>query len=82
MTNLRVVSEEEGLEYAAKFGVRYFEISAKTGDGVAQMFDYISTKVIESMDIIPNFIQKSRKSFLLATSERRKNQPKSGGCCK
>lgn len=34
----RVVTDEEGRKKALEFGMNYFEISAKTGENVSNMF--------------------------------------------
>lgn len=80
MTNLRVITPEEGREYAEKLGLRYFELSARNGEGVNELFDYVAEKVIESMDAVPDFIQRTRKSFILATTKK-KEPAKKDKCC-
>ena len=54
--NERIISEEKGKELANELGVEYFEVSAKTGDNVEEMFNHLIQKCIsvtneESADI-------------------------------
>jgi small GTP-binding protein len=41
------VSSEEAQEYAAKYNARVFEVSAKTGEGVAEMFEAAASHLAE-----------------------------------
>ena len=41
LTNQRIISKEDGLEIAKKYGLQYFEVSAKTGEGVIEMYDSV-----------------------------------------
>ena len=41
------VSKEEADEYASKYNARVFEVSAKTGEGVAELFDAAATHLYD-----------------------------------
>jgi len=47
----RVVSEEEGIAFAQSRGLRYFELSAQSGQNVAEMFDFLFTAVYKKTAI-------------------------------
>ena len=62
----------------------YFEASAKSGLGVKEAFDFIASKVFSSLLLDPNFLARSKHSFLLERMEnqdelRKKSRAK---CCK
>lgn len=44
----RVISSEEGRDYAAKLGLPYFETSSKTGQGVEECFQTFLPRMIEA----------------------------------
>ena len=45
-TKEREVSRQQAEEVAARYGVQYLETSAKTGDGVQQLFDALSAQLV------------------------------------
>jgi 50S ribosomal subunit-associated GTPase HflX len=40
------VSHEEGLEFARRHGAQYVEVSAKTGEGIDDMFERIAQSLM------------------------------------
>jgi len=48
----RVVSEEEGRQYATSRGLQYFETSASSGENVQDMFNYLFQVSLRKMMII------------------------------
>ena len=44
--NERIISEEKGREMANELGVEFFEISAKTGQNVEELFNYLIQQCI------------------------------------
>jgi GTPase SAR1 family protein len=42
----RIISEDEGRQYANVRGLTYFETSAATGSNVNEMFDYLFQSVL------------------------------------
>ncbi|KAF0971803.1 hypothetical protein FDP41_010026 [Naegleria fowleri] len=47
--HMRNVTREEAEELARELGIKYFEVSAKTNDGIKEVFDDIAQQLIESM---------------------------------
>ena len=45
----RLVSKEDAKQYAEKNNIGFFEVSAKTGDGIDDMFKYIISELLEDM---------------------------------
>ena len=45
----RIISREEAEKYAEKNNISYFEVSAKTGEGVAEMFNNITKGTIDKI---------------------------------
>jgi small GTP-binding protein len=77
----RQITIEEAEKYANDKNIPYFEVSAKSGDGIKKLFDDITNDI---MDKILNFNEKEdnnddklRFSFL----ERQSFNPKSNKCC-
>ena len=77
----RQITIEEAEKYANDKNIPYFEVSAKSGDGIKKLFDDITNDI---MDKILNFNEKEdnnddklRFSFL----ERQSFKPKSNKCC-
>ena len=49
LINKRVVTKEEAEKYAEKNNISYFEVSAKTGEGVHEMFNNITKGTIDKI---------------------------------
>jgi len=47
LQDLRVVNSEEAKQYAQQCGMEYFESSAKNGDGVIDIFEALTKKIIK-----------------------------------
>ncbi|EER01516.1 RAB, putative [Perkinsus marinus ATCC 50983] len=45
---LRVVTREQGEDYAAQNGMKYFETSANTGEGIQEAFLYLFTRLLST----------------------------------
>lgn len=74
MINHRVVSEQEGRDLAKSHKLHYFESSAKDGTGVVEIFNFMATQILAAMEIRPNYIKRSKESFLLARMEKEPNK--------
>jgi small GTP-binding protein len=46
-TNGSGVSFEEGMEFAEKYGTQYVEVSAKTGEGIDDMFEMVAQHLMK-----------------------------------
>jgi len=60
------VSEEEAIEYAKEKGIKYYRVSAKTGEGVNELFeDIVNSLIIKFKKVIndndTNLIEKITK---------------------
>ena len=77
----RCVSREQGEEYAKSVNAKYFEVSAKTGDGIELLFFHVA-------DLLMSLPQKEREgkrpgrvSLTVVNGEEAENRKKQGGCC-
>ena len=46
----RAVTEKEAKQYAENNGMKFFEVSAKTGDGINDMFNYIISELLKEKE--------------------------------
>ena len=76
----RQITIEEAEKYANDKNIPYFEVSAKSGDGIKKLFDDITNDI---MDKISNFNEKEENDDKLRVSflERESFKPKSNKCC-
>ena len=76
----RQITIEEAEKYANDKSIPYFEVSAKSGDGIKKLFDDITNDI---MDKISNFNEKEENDDKLRVSflERESFKPKSNKCC-
>ena len=51
LEEMRVISKEEAEEYAKENNMQYFEVSAKTGEGIKELFDEATSKVVDKIII-------------------------------
>ena len=50
MTNEKVVTAEQGEEIAKTHNMKFYETSARTGDGIKDAFENISRQIIKDLD--------------------------------
>ena len=76
----REITIEEAENYANGKNIPYFEVSAKSGDGIKKLFDDITNDI---MDKILNYNEKEDNDDKLRFSflERQSLKPKSKKCC-
>ena len=73
----RQVSHEQGIELARKNNAFYFETSAKTSKGVAELFDAVANRfVITKRD--PNIFKRSASAAAFASSSKKGKRLKNG----
>ena len=76
LSKIAVVSTEDGKSYADKYNLKFFEVSAKTGENVNKCFDSLFDSIVDEMDI-----SLSRTSVTLsAKSFKKRNKGKCEGC--
>ena len=92
MTEERVVDRATAEKMAEEYGVKYFETSALTGDGIAEMMDNIMAQVYD-FKIVPEKEQAEKRGTTVTQTEtvqlhrqsvhRKPNEGESagGGCC-
>lgn len=87
----RNVSTEEGNQLAEKYGMKFYETSAKTGEGVANIFEESAGEIVKrinnnyyDLDDEKSGIRKSlnkRLSLKKKNSENNNNKKKKKKCC-
>ena len=80
MENHRVVSEEEGKNLSKLYNMQYFETSAKDDTGVNEAFDSMSTNILSSLMISPDYLSLSKESLILEGKKKNASKKKSK-CC-
>ena len=78
MSNLRVITEDQGRSLAVQYALSYFETSAKNEQGVKEAFDFIGYNIISLIQITPSYLQHTKDSILLRANTVEKKKPK---CC-
>jgi small GTP-binding protein len=86
MTNLRVVTEEQGKNFAKSNDMYYFEASAKDDVGVNEAFDFMTNKIYSNFEVCPDFLLMSPENLLKKVSKKpeksRNDQLTVCVCCK
>lgn len=62
----RLITKQQGEELAAKFGMKYIETSAKSGDGVEQAFDSIIQQVVDSQNFMTNSVKPQSSNYVFS----------------
>lgn len=78
MAKERCISEEEGLKFAQSINSPYFEVSAKTGDGIQKLFSTLG-EMLSKITVQSNKMQGRRGG--LRVEEHDENENASSGCC-
>mmetsp|Transcript_3644 Transcript_3644/g.7826 ORF Transcript_3644/g.7826 Transcript_3644/m.7826 type:complete len:83 (+) Transcript_3644:405-653(+) len=73
----RQVTEVEGRQLAQRYGLNYFEVSAKTGKGVNEAFTYMAETLVSNLESDPSLLP--RQSFTLRDEE---TVQVDRGCCR
>nr|BAB40671.1 small GTPase RabD1 [Entamoeba histolytica] len=76
----RVITKEEGEARAKEFGLKYFEVSAKTGVGINEMFETL-TKEIVALPKAEAQNNNEEVSINLASVDKETSKKGKGGCC-
>ena len=78
----RVVSFEEGQDLADSFEAEFLECSAKSGDGVSQLFETIARVIVTKMKH-ELLVAKDPSAYSIKTRpvQSESNPPKKKGCC-
>ena len=80
LENKRVVTREEGEKYAEKNNINYFEVSAKTGEGIEDMFNDITKGTIDKI-FKENQDNIEDKNQIYAYLDNKKSFKKKKKCC-
>ena len=64
----RVISKEEGKKLAEENGLKFYEISAKTMNGLVEMFEYVAKEYVQIYE------QKAIKNFQLRKEKEKKTK--------
>jgi Ras-related protein Rab-1A len=78
----RVISFDQGKEFARKYGIEYIETSAKDSMNVDDLF--ISTTKVFISNQMSNPLKKSTSSFVdggVMIPNKKKEEKEGGGCC-
>ncbi len=71
--------EEAGvLEYTQQENVRHFYTSAKTGEGLDEIFQYVTKEIVQTMASTGSTKENKKKLILSSTPTKTKEK----GCCK
>ena len=79
MTNHRIISEDEGRALASANNLHYFETSAKDDTGFNEVFDFMSTKILSSIEVSPDYLNLSKEKLSLQAGN--KKTVKKDKCC-
>ena len=74
----RDIEEEEVLDYSEAENVKHFYTSAKTGEGLDEIFLYITKEIVESLKVSTVKEKEGKKLVIIDSSVK----PKEKGCCK
>ena len=61
--------------------MNYFEVSAKSGSGVVETFEYMSARILSATKAMPDFLKHSKDSFIVSASSNKKGNEKKKKCC-
>ena len=75
----REVSREQGEELAAKYGVKFFETSAKSNIGVTEAFESITKHVVERLEAEEVGRAGGAGGVMKVTGSQK--PVRAGGCC-
>jgi small GTP-binding protein len=73
----RVVTKEEGEKLAEEYQMKYFETSAKTGENVSEVFQYVTVEILNSLNKMTQ-----TKSIYIKGGGGDNQKRKKKGCCK
>ena len=86
MTNLRVVSEEQGRSLSQDHSMYYFETSAKDDLGVSEAFDFMANKILSSIEVSPDYLNITPENLLKKVNDNPREQFREQStictCCK
>ena len=75
----RVVSKKEGIDFAREYGCLYTECSAKTRVNVAQCFDELVMKILETPSLLAEGSSGVKKNIFKQKPPQ--SDASSSGCC-
>ena len=78
MVEKRLVDKEEALEYAKKKGLHYSEVSAKTDEGISELF---RDALEDCIDFIKEKKDDSRKKTVTIEQNKKNTSQNNKKCC-
>ena len=75
----RKVTPEQGKKLAAEFGIKFFETSAKTNQGVDEAFSAMARDIVERLKVNPEHY--GTEGGVNIRKDSKKASPEKGGCC-
>ena len=81
MKSDRVVSTEDGMRIAKKFGMEFMECSAKEGLNVSSAFETIGHMIVDSLEEKEKKSTTSTVNLSDGNSGSSSSSSSSGGCC-
>lgn len=68
LVDSRLVSRKQGKELAKQLGLPFFECSAKTGDGIGDLLQYMADELVAKVESVQTPMPRREKTGLLENS--------------
>ena len=78
MEDMREITKENADKFSKEYNYKYFETSAKTGEGVDDAFRDLVNQILEKSD---KFEEERNERNSVKMNENQEDNPKKKGCC-